>query len=220
MDSAEPLEFLSDAQRNRWLDKVVEARNTGLFCQWMTDIHPSRLSCHLAPGSFNGSYNLNQKVVFSDGSTWLIRLPLVGQIADAYADEKIAMEVEVLKLIREKTDIPVAEVRAWGPAADNPLGLGPFIIEDFLEGESLAEYFMAEERKRGLLREDVGEAELEPVYRQLARFGIQLFQLNFDSISSLPTPVTKFTSWRRPLTFKAHDILQTGGVNTFGRSVW
>ncbi len=219
MDAVKVLEFLHDAQKSRWLAQVDAIHEAGLFCKWMTSMHPDKLSCDMSGGFLHGSYNLNQKVVFSDGTTWLLRLPLVGHVADAHADEKIAMEVEVLKLIHEKTDIPVAEVKAWGRAADSPLGLGPFIVEDFLEGESLSDHFRIAKDQR-LLRKDVDNSKLEPVYRQLARFSVQLFQLDFDSIGSVPTTVTKFTPWPRPLTFKVHDILQTGGVDTFGRSSW
>lgn len=49
----------------------------------------------------------------------------------------------------------------------------------------------------------------------MASFQLQLFKLDFNSIGNLdsPTPGTCFPT--RPLTRKAHDILQTGGVDTF-----
>ncbi|KAG4441492.1 hypothetical protein IFR05_003019 [Cadophora sp. M221] len=67
------------------------------------------------------------------------------------------MEVETLSRIHEETDVPVPRIHGWGLATHNTLGLGPFIIMDFIEG----------------------------------------------------SPV-------RPLTFKVHDIIQLGGLNTFG----
>lgn len=60
-------------------------------------------------------------------------------VCDDYADEKVAMEVTALNLIRSSTTIPVPEVQAWGSAAQNRLGLGPFIMMDFIEGMSLNE---------------------------------------------------------------------------------
>jgi hypothetical protein len=53
---------------------------------------------------------------------WLLRLPRVGALCEDYANEKIAIEVEVLSLIREQTSIPVPVVYPWGLAADSPLG--------------------------------------------------------------------------------------------------
>jgi hypothetical protein len=56
----------------------------------------------------------------------------------------------------------------------------------------------------------------------LANFLLQLFKLDFDRIGSLqsPQPETQGPTPPRPLTFKAHSILQNGGVNTFGTSCY
>ncbi len=63
-----------------------------------------------------------------------------------------------------------------------------------------------------LLREDISDGDIEAIYRQFANFQIQLFGLDFNSIDSLPGDALP----KRPLTFKAHDILQNGGVDVFG----
>lgn len=42
---------------------------------------------------------------------------------------------------------------------------------------------------------------------------------DFPRIGSLPTPTTGFPSPPRPLTWKVHDIIQNGGVDTFGMSI-
>lgn len=46
------------------------------------------------------------------------------------------MEVAVINLIRRETTIPVPKIVAWGVAAQNPLGLGPFIIMEFIQDRS------------------------------------------------------------------------------------
>ncbi|KYG44248.1 hypothetical protein M433DRAFT_135741 [Acidomyces richmondensis BFW] len=104
-------------------------------------------------------------------------MPIIGSVCDEYADEKIAIEVEQYP--------PVPGTIAWGLTDANPLGLGPYIVMNFIEG--------------------------------VARI-IQLFQIDFPVLGSLPTAVTGFNAPVRPLTFKAYDILQTGGVDTFGCS--
>jgi hypothetical protein len=43
------------------------------------------------------------------------------------------MEVAVINLIRDKSTIPVPNIQAWGDAAENPLGLGPFILMEFIQ---------------------------------------------------------------------------------------
>lgn len=128
------------------------------------------------------------------------------------------MEVEVMSLIREKTTIPVPQIKAWGLAASNPLGLGPFIIMDFIEGVSLNRLLKDHDAEADtrLIKEDINDDDIEFIYRQFANFLLQLFKLNFDRIGSLPSPKTQFPVSIRPMTFKVHDIMQTGGVNTFG----
>lgn len=78
-------------------------------------------------------------MIFNDSKAWMVRFPRVGRVCDKYTDEKVGMEVAALSLIRNNTAIPVPRVQAWGLAASNPLGLGPFIIMDFIEGVSLSD---------------------------------------------------------------------------------
>lgn len=61
-------------------------------------------------------------------------------------------------------------------------------------------------------------ADGDLVYRQMANFLLQLFQLDFDRIGSLSLieDEAQRPTASRPLTFKAHCILQNGGVDTFG----
>ncbi|KAF7511853.1 hypothetical protein GJ744_003086 [Endocarpon pusillum] len=109
----------------------------------------------------------------------MVRFPIVGNVCDELVDEKVAMEVEVLSLIRKHTNIPVPRVKAWGRAVDNTLGLGPFIIMDFIEGVSLSTLFRASKDAR-LLKEDIDDHDIEFIYKQYARILLQLFRLDFE----------------------------------------
>ncbi len=215
MDIHKPRDLVNELRKSLWVGKVNRLRADRSFDPWVSTFHPDRLPCRLEGGFLNGSYNLGQKFVFNDGTAWLLRFPMVGTNADEYLDEKVAMEVEVLALLREKTTIPVPDVKAWGLAADNPLGLGPFIIMNFIEGVSLSRFLRAKEESR-FLRKDISDDYIKRIHREVARIHLQLFQLDFDRIGSLPTPKTGFPAPIRPLTIKVHDILHTGGVNTFG----
>jgi hypothetical protein len=216
MEAQKPITLINEAECSRWVDLVIQKRPQLL--EWISTIHPQRLICQVEDRFFHGSYNLGQKVIFSDGTQWLVRFPLHGHVSPECADEKVAIEVMVMRLIHEKTTIPVPEVKKWGVAADNPLALGPFIIMDFIEGvplESLLNNPNAEQHFR-LIREDISDDMIEIIYRQFANILLQLFQLEFECIGSLPTSETGLHPPICPLTFKAHDILHTGGVNTFG----
>ncbi|OKL55256.1 hypothetical protein UA08_09477 [Talaromyces atroroseus] len=220
MDTNAIIDLVHEMQGQLWVDKVNETHRTGHLCKWVSTFHPEKRPCQL-DGTFHyGAFNAGMKMVFNDNSAWMVRFPRVGMVCDHYADEKVAMEVTALELIRKRTTIPVPEVRAWGPTASNPLGLGPFIMMDFIHGVSLSDLLkdpQAEQPTR-LIREDIDDSDIEVIYRQFANFLLQLFKLDFDQIGSLPSPNAERQNVvpNRPLTFKAHSILQNGGVDTFG----
>ncbi|PWY80150.1 phosphotransferase enzyme family protein [Aspergillus eucalypticola CBS 122712] len=211
MDTNALVELIHEVQGQLWVDKMNETHRLGRLCPWVSTFHPDKLSCKLEGAFHHGAFNAGLKMVFSDNTVWMVRFPRVGKTCDDYTDEKVAMEVAALGLIREKTAIPVPRVRAWGPAASNPLGLGP--LSDLLRDPNA-------ERPSRLMREDISGHDVETIYRQMAGIMLQLFKVDFDQIGSLPPPPLKqahcSTSLPRPLTFKAHSILQNGGVNTFG----
>lgn len=220
MDTNEIIDFIHDVESQLWVDKINGAYRTGSFCQWVSTFHPNKLPCQLDGTFHHGAFNAGMKMVFSDGTTWMVRFPRAGMICDQFMDEKIAMEVSALSLIRDKTTIPVPKVHAWGFAASNPIGLGPFIMMDFIDGVSLGDLLRDPEAQRPsrVMREDISDDDVEVIYRQMANFLLQLFRLDFSQIGSLPPPQgqTQGPTPLRPLTFKAHSILQNGGVDTFG----
>lgn len=86
---------------------------------------------------------------------------------------------------------------------------------NFIEGVSL-NHLLRKNKDTRLLKPDICDEDIEFLYKQFAQIMLQLFELDFDRIGSLPSPQTGFAVPIRPLTFKVHDILQTGGVDTFG----
>ena len=220
MDTNALMDLVHDVQGQFWVDKVNETHLTGRLCQWVSTFHANKLPCLLDGTFHHGAFNAGMKMVFSDNTSWMVRFPRVGMVSDNYTNEKVAMEVTALSLIRNRTTIPVPRVQAWGPAASNPLGLGPFIMMDLIDGVSLSDLLQdpKAERPSRVMREDISDSDIEVIYRQLANFLLQLFKLDFDRIGSLPSPQAEAenTTPPRPLTFKAHSILQNGGVETFG----
>lgn len=188
----------------------------------MSGFHHDRLPCQLADNDLrHGSYNAGVKLIFGDGTAWLLRFPRVSRVHDSYADEKVAMEVAAIDLISHETTIPVPMIQAWGVAAQNPLGLGPFIIMEFIQdGVSLNDLLKYINGGTRLLREDLSDDEVEIIYRQISKFLLQLFKLDFDHIGNLDSPNPELRFPIRPLTWKAHEMLQTGGVDTFGTPLW
>jgi len=195
-----------------WLGDVDDKEH--LMAAWATEHHLERLPCQLEEKALYGSYNLCRIVVFDNGEKWIIRLPLLGRTSQAHRDEKVAGEVATLKLLRERTNIPVPEVKAWGLADENPLDLGPFIMQEFIEGEDLGDILEdpADEHS-SLISVLVDDETVKAIYRQVAQFMLQIFKLDFEEIGSLPIGSP---DRRRPLTLAAHEIIRLGGVNVLG----
>lgn len=214
MDYNQGLDFSHQTQEEIWVDEINRFRMNGGLCEWVASFHPDEIPCRLDGGFLNGSYNVGPKFIFDDGTAWLLRFPRVKSVSPNYADEKVAMEVEALSLIRERTSVPVPEIRAWGLADANPLGLGPFILMEFIDGVCLNDLFTGGGSR--LLKKEISDSDLGIVYRQIANFMLQIFEINFQRIGSLPTTRTGYSTPARPLTWKVQEILQTGGVNTFG----
>ncbi|QKX58314.1 uncharacterized protein TRUGW13939_05436 [Talaromyces rugulosus] len=199
MESDECRFLVSKVREDIWVDKVNEARLQGnALCKWASTFHPDRSGCKLEGGFLNGSYNVSQKIVFEDSCQWMIRFPRVSTIHDDYADEKVRIEVETMSIIGERTTIPVPKVHAWGIASDNPLHLGPFIMMDYICGESLHSILTPPHTR--LIREDINNNNIEYIYKQIANIFLQIFSLDFNHISSLLPIKTGGTVPVRPLT--------------------
>ncbi|PGH15784.1 hypothetical protein AJ79_02164 [Helicocarpus griseus UAMH5409] len=213
METNTLIDIVHEMQGQIWVDKVNETHRAGRLCQWVSTFHPDKVLCQLDGSFHHGAFNACVKMVFEECTAWMVRFPRVGMVNDGYADEKVAMEVAALNLIRNRTAIPVPKVRAWGAAIGNSLGLGPFIIMDFIAGVSLSKILEdpnAENPSR-VMREDMSDYDIDLIYRPMANFMLQLFDLDFDQIGSLPWPEDKaqHPTLSRPLTFKEHAILQT-----------
>lgn len=220
MDTNAVIDIPNEVRSQLWVERVNDTHGAGRLCPWVSTFHPNKLSCQLDGTFHHGAFNAGMKMAFSDGTAWMVRFPRVGMVCDQIVDEKVVMEVAALNLIRDRTNIPVPKVYAWGPAASNPLGLGPFIMMDFIEGVNLSSILQdpEAERRSRVMRDDISDSDIEQIYRQMANILLQLFRLDSNQIGSLPPPQghVQNPTPLRPLTFKAHSILQNGGVDTFG----
>lgn len=203
MDFDENLELLAEHRYLQWLD-LLQTKQAQIPA-WATSFHPQRLSCSI------GSYNFGIPIAFSDDEKWFVRFPLRGKTSAEHLDEKVASEVTALKLLRARTDIPVPEVKAWGLAHENKLGVGPFIIEEFIHGERLEQILSNPNDKDScLLNDKLNDGKVETIYKQLARFKLQLFNLNFEHIGSL---VGGSSRLQPPLTMAANMMACLSGAN-------
>jgi hypothetical protein len=212
MDFDENLELLAEHRYLQWLD-LLQTKQAQIPA-WATSFHPQRLSCSIVLPTLYGSYNFGIPIAFSNGEKWFVRFPLCGKTSAEHLDEKVASEVTALKLLRARTDIPVPEVKAWGLAHENKLGVGPFIIEEFIYGERLEQILSNPDDKDScLLNDKLNDGKVETIYKQLARFKLQLFNLNFEHNGSL---VGGSSRLQPPLTMAANMMACLSGANVLG----
>ncbi|TAQ85057.1 hypothetical protein B7494_g6612 [Chlorociboria aeruginascens] len=171
----------------------------------------------------NGSFNWCFKVVFDDGTEWAVRFPVAGNVMP---EEKVRREVAVVRFIKEKTLIPVPAVIAFGMAADNhDLEMGPFIIEEWIDGVPLSTIMEELPRPswRPVLRKDISDDILYTIYRQIAKILLEPSMHNFDKIGALSLAEHKdsTTSWQitsAPMTQKMNEIERGGYVRVDGKT--
>ncbi|KAH6641276.1 hypothetical protein F5144DRAFT_126666 [Chaetomium tenue] len=216
MNLDERIDLVRSVEVDVWVRRVNDARRDGRMASWISSLHPRRLGCELVTGSMNGTFNLCQKVIFDDKTTAILRMPIGGRNHPDYADEKAVVEAATLSLLRRQTSIPVPAVYVWGTADHNILGLGPFILMQVVDGVSGSDLHWNHGPETRLLREDISEANLELLFRQIARYQLELFSLNFDTLGSLPLSIGGVDVPTRPLTWKAHASLHGRGIDTIG----
>ena len=93
-----------------------------------------------------------------------------------------------MRYVAAHTTIPIPHIYHHGTAAENPTGLGPFIIMDYIDHDqnmSRELHDPARPDKRSILDPDVSEEKLEMLYGQMANILLQLSSLSFPIGGSL-----------------------------------
>lgn len=214
MDWDERAELKHSDLTGRWggLFKVLRGPIIADWVSYFRDGHPSEII-----DDHFGSFNWSCRVRFKDGLEWLVRFAVPGRVMDG--DEKIRREVATMYLIREQTTIPVPKIHAWGFSKNNTLGLGPFIIMDYIQGELLGDLWkeVPEPIDGQILRSDIKERDLHIIYRQIAGFMLDLSKLEFPHAASLCIrDDLNIHPDLGPLTAKMQEIESHGGIKVGG----
>ncbi|KAF1916447.1 hypothetical protein BDU57DRAFT_556679 [Ampelomyces quisqualis] len=187
-----------DKERNTTLPRWLSGYRNCQPCEVLTTYH--------------GSFNWSCSVRFKDGITWLVRFAVPGKVMDG--DAKVAREVATMYYVKSHTTIPVPAIHHWGLSKDNPLGLGAFIIMDFIAGMSLRNILTDEtDPDSKILKSDFPDEKLRILYRQTVDFHLQSYQLDFSSIGALAIGNDgRIAVNAKPLTLKMQEIEAHSGV--------
>ena len=99
---------------------------------------PRPVACRLLSRTTCGSFNAVFRIMFADGTLWVLKVPASGhsQCWDVPAREALTSEALTMRLIRRQTTIPVPEVFAFDGSLENELGC-PFILMELIHGTPL-----------------------------------------------------------------------------------
>lgn len=106
-----------------------------------------------------------------------------------FPEEKVRYEAATMRYLAAHTTIPVPRVYHYGTAAENPTGLGPFIIMEHIDHDQTLSHALNDPSRgigeRHRLDPDISEEKLEFLYRQMATIVLLLSTLTFPRIGSL-----------------------------------
>ncbi|KAJ5106556.1 hypothetical protein N7456_003231 [Penicillium angulare] len=160
-----------------------------------------------------GAFNVCFRMKFEDGGSAIIRFPKPG--ATMFPEEKVRVEVDMIRYIHQNTTVPVPFILHWGTKEESPLGLGPFIIMEYIDHVmDLTDALITPElsiRDRPILDPNIDNTKLELLYGQVADILLQLSKLQLPRIGSL-VQIDNFT-WevsQRPLSYSTNELVRLG----------
>ncbi|KAH6886251.1 kinase-like domain-containing protein [Thelonectria olida] len=128
-----------------------------------------------------GSFNIVH-IVELDTITLVIRVPVTGWGGEMTPAVKDAMDSQVatMRLVRNKTKIPVPEIYAYDTSAENKIG-APYICMSFIPGKTVSEVWFEDPDSGTLTREELRLRILTSLAQTMAKFS----GLTFDKIGSI-----------------------------------
>lgn len=163
-----------------------------------------------------GAFNVVLQLKFQDGGSSLMRI--ASPVASGLPAEKVLREVEVMRFLKQHTNIPVPRVLHYGMADECPRGLGPFIIMDYAYHastfvEPLNTPGLSITDDRGVLNPHISEEFLESVYGQMSDLVLQLSKHTFSQIGCISQAnrygelSDDWVTSHRPFTFNMSQLV-------------
>lgn len=209
-----------------WLDKMLEQRTRQQIGKIISMIWGG--VPRYMPDPQGGSYNLAHIMQFDSGQDAVLRQ--VNRGTSMFPDEKTTAEVNVMRLVAERTTIRVAYIECAKLTGDpsekgaedlDTTDLRPFIVMEYLPhdkdmGKALNVPELNDEEPQ-VLNPKLDPRELKRLYRLAANALLDLSRLEFDAIGSpelIEDGSSRVTS--RPLTRRMNELVAMGGCRRDG----
>ncbi|KAK7429709.1 hypothetical protein QQZ08_003735 [Neonectria magnoliae] len=142
----------------------------------------------------HGPQQLKDRIVQSrvhpdpDAERWVVRAPLTPCLAFG-GRNKLESEIATMKLVAEKTTIPIPKIHAYA-LGDSSEPLSSFVILDYVEGQELSSAQL----------KTLSDEQRTRLYTSLADIHIQLRRLEFPSIGCLTRGTDGFEVCKKTVT--------------------
>lgn len=191
------------------LTKLMLKHRPGKFVQ----LHPT----------YYGSFNCCFHMELEDGHV-AMRIPLPENSIDA--ERKMHSEAAIMRLVAERTTIPVPKIYHCGTGRENPTGLGPFIIMDYVAHErTMADLLQAGAANgspgpSAAIDEHLPHEMVRRIYGQMADIILQLDKITMPRIGMLRHDNTnnrkrKYAVSGMPMTQNLTDVVVFGGMPSY-----
>ncbi|KAI9067455.1 hypothetical protein FKP32DRAFT_1588556 [Trametes sanguinea] len=122
-----------------------------------------------------GGYNVVHSLEFSDGVSWVIRIPF-DKWEDVHA-RSMRLDILALDYIMSRTSVPIPRIHGYSCDTNNPLG-HPYMLMDKVHGTRLIDVWNEPSWW-------TGERSKERLFDSLAAIMVELARLGFDKIGRL-----------------------------------
>lgn len=137
-----------------------------------------RITCDLVSPPLCGSFNLLHVLNFSDGTKWILRIPMEGPEGFPTDGRQLESEVKTMHFIRKNTTIPIPDIIRFDGTTENEIGW-PYFIMEFVEGTPVSRLWFDETGKTPL------EERRQRILDTIAGAMSQLKDFSFNKIGSL-----------------------------------
>ncbi|MCJ1357646.1 MAG: hypothetical protein MMC33_007642 [Icmadophila ericetorum] len=137
--------------------------------------------CTLDPEPLYGSFNIHFRLDFSDGISWLLKVPARGHSGtfDESDAEALRSEALTMRLIKSETSVPIPEVYAFDTSLDNDVKC-PYTLMEYIDASPLSIYWFDV-----TITEEALEQRRTKTLLDLAAVVLQLNKFRYDQAGRL-----------------------------------
>ncbi|KAH8727750.1 kinase-like domain-containing protein [Phaeosphaeriaceae sp. PMI808] len=180
----------TDTLKLNW-ENTIESENSLKFVNWNAveeyaisvrrrhaNNHGSGIACHVSPEYKLGGRHVVRRLVFQDGSCWIVRLQRQKATPDSI--QRLLVEVNTLRVVRERTDIPVPNIIDYEANCNTDIG-APLMLLEYIPADTAMDSFGGWPAHKG----HIPTHFRSKFYTKMAKIQVDLTSVRFPKIGSI-----------------------------------